>query len=138
MVRRSGCDGDVTYVPNEPTYRGWFDGVSNYRGTVEARGRDAVTIEVGVQGDSGYYKFGPAAVAVSPGTELSWEWTGRGGTHNVREHTDEFDSGDPVDDEGTSFEYTTDQPGTYRYLCDPHQSLGMRAAVFVALGDPGT
>lgn len=139
-----GCTGDdggddgATYVPNEPEYRKWFKGVSNYKGTVEARGQSEVTIDVGVQGNNGYYKFGPAAIAISPGTEVTWQWTGRGGTHNVHEIDDFFDSGELVDDKGHTYQYTFDQPGIFKYVCDPHRSLGMKGAVFVALGDPGS
>lgn len=65
-----GDDGTV-YVPTEPDYRGWFDGVSNYKGTVDARGQSEVTVDVGVTGGNGYYYFGPAAAAVSPGTTIT-------------------------------------------------------------------
>lgn len=138
-VGLAGClggDGDGTddpMVPAEPNYRGWFDGVSNYDGTVDARDQDAVTVDVGVQGNSGYYKFGPAAVAVAPGTPITWEWTGRGGTHNVVAEQGTFDSGELVDREGYTFEYTLDQPAIYKYVCEPHRSLGMKGAVFVTL-----
>lgn len=140
----AGCTGDgeddegVTYVPNEPSYGGWFDGVSNYKGTVEARGQSEVTVRVGVQGNSGYYKYGPAAVAVSPETSITWEWTGRGGTHNVRERTGAFDSCRLVNDEGHTYRHTLEDPGVYKYVCDPHVSMGMKGAVFVALGEQGT
>lgn len=135
----AGCSnpgGDppgTDYVPSEPDYKGWFDGVSNYKRTVDARGQEQFTVDVGVQGDSGYYKFGPAAVAVSPGTEVVWEWTGRGGTHNVVSRADVFDSGDLVDEEGYTFSYTFDTPGVFYYVCEPHVSLGMKGAVFVTL-----
>lgn len=92
-----------------------------------------MTVRVGVSGDMGYYKFGPAAVAVSPGTVVTWEWTGRGGEHDVAALEGSFDSGDPVRAAGTTFDRTFDAPAVYRYYCTPHRSLGMRGAVFVAL-----
>lgn len=128
-------DDDVTYVDVEPDYRGWFDGVSNYRGTADLRGRSAVTVDVGVQGVNGFYYFGPAAIAVSPGTTVTWRWTGKGGTHNVVAETGAFDSGGLVDTSGTTFSHTFDEPRVYRYYCEPHRSMGMRGAVFVALDD---
>lgn len=130
-----GDDGDPVYVPTEPDYRGWFDGVSTYKGTIDARGTAEVTIDVGVSGGNGYYYFGPAAVAVSPGTTVTWRWTGRGGTHNVVSESGVFDSGHLVDSEGVTFTYTFEQPRIYKYYCEPHKSLGMRGAVFVALDD---
>lgn len=133
-----GGDGDdgVTYVPNEPNYRGWFEGVSNYKGTVEARGQSTVTIDVGVQGNNGFYKYGPAAIAVSPGTEIVWEWTGKGGTHNVVAEGGSFDSGELINEAGHTFTHTLESPAVYRYVCEPHRSLGMKGAVFVALDQP--
>jgi halocyanin-like protein len=130
-------DGDDTYVPNEPNYQGWFENVSNYRGTVEARGQSDYEIRVGVQGANGYYYYGPAAVAVSPSTTVTWVWTGRGGTHNCVSTSGAFTSGRLVDEAGHTFTHTFDNPGIYRYYCSPHQSLGMKGAVFVALGQPG-
>lgn len=123
------------YVPTEPDYRGWFDGVSNYKGTVDARGQSAVTIDVGVSGAHGAYYYGPAAVAVSPGTTVTWRWTGKGGTHNVVADAGAFDSGPFVQQAGTTFSYTFEEPRIYKYYCEPHKSLGMRGAVFVALDD---
>lgn len=133
-----GSDGDdgATYVPTEPNYRDWFEGVSNYKGTVDARGQNGVTIDVGVQGNNGFYKFGPAAIAVSPGTEITWKWTGKGGTHNVVDEAGAFDSGALVREAGHTFEHTIETPAIYKYVCEPHRSLGMKGAVFVALGQP--
>ena len=124
---------EPTYLPTEPDYKGWFDDVSNYSRTVDARGQPSVTVRVGVQGDVGYYKFDPAAIAVSPGTTVTWRWTGRGGTHNVVSRTGVFDSGKLVDRSGHTFDYTFDQPGVYYYVCEPHALMGMKGAVFVAL-----
>ena len=139
----AGCQGeppddDDTYVPNEPNYQGWFENVSNYEGTVEARGQDEYRIEVGVKGSNGFYYFGPAAVAVSPDTTVTWEWTGRGGTHNVVSTSGAFTSGKLVDEEGHTYTNEFSNPGVYRYICNPHQSLGMKGIVFVALGQPGS
>lgn len=141
VVGLTGCTGEggdppgTNYVPKEPNYKGWFDGVSNYTGTVDARGSGEVAVEVGVQGSSGFYKFGPAAKAVSPGTTVTWEWTGKGGTHNVVSRNDLFDSGAHVDEKGHTFTHTFDAPGIFYYLCEPHVSLGMKGAIFTALDE---
>lgn len=134
----SGKDQDEgkQKVPNEPNYRGWFDGVSNYSGTIDLRGQEAVDVSVGAQGNNGYFAFGPAAVAVSPGTTVTWKWTGKGGAHDVVAEQGRFDSGDPIDSETKTFEHTFSDPAVYKYFCTPHRNLGMRGAVFVALGQP--
>ena len=136
----AGCQtdppaGDCPELAAEPNYRGFLDGVSNYDHTCDRRDRTAVTVDVGVQGDIGYFKFGPPAVAVSPGTEVTWEWTGRGGAHNVVAQQGAFDSGAHVDEEGHTFSVTFERPAVYTYVCEPHASQGMKGAVFVALGD---
>lgn len=128
-----GSTGDGMTLPVEPEYGSWFDGVGNYANTIDRRGTDATTVLVGVRANGGYLGFGPAAVAVDPGTTVTWDWTGRGGAHDVAAENGAFDSGPPVRAGDTTFEYRFDAPGVYRYVCTPHRGLGMRGAVFVAL-----
>lgn len=135
----AGCFSDSTdeeeppALDTESNYRGWFDGVSNYRETLDYRGENRVPVRVGVAGDVGYYKFGPPAIAVSPETTIVWEWTGRGGAHNVVAEEGAFDSGDAVDGDGRTFTQQLERPAIYKYRCEPHNGLGMRGAVFVAI-----
>lgn len=143
MATLAGCIGSAVdqgaaspQLPNEPNYKGYLDGTDNYDYTHDMRGREAVTIEVGAKGNMGDYGFGPAAVAVSPGTTVTWEWTGRGGAHNVVADEGTFNSGPPVAGEGTTFQYTFDKPGVYRYACEPHEAMGMKGAIFVTLDRP--
>ena len=126
-------DGQPPMLPTEPNYGGWLADVSTYDGTVDRRGESDVTVRVGTSGDLGFYKFDPTAVAVSPGTTVTWEWTGRGGAHDVVELNGVFDSGDPVTREGYTFEYTFEAPGVFKYYCTPHREMEMKGAVFVAL-----
>lgn len=67
---------------------------------------------------------------------MTWEWTGRGGTHDVVATQGTFGSGEPVSDAGTRFEYTFDRPGTYTYVCEPHEAMDMKGAILVGLGEP--
>ena len=32
---------------------------------------------------------------------------------------------------GTQFTHTFEEPGTYRYRCEPHETIGMRGAIIV-------
>lgn len=114
-------------------YDGWFEGTDNYDGTVDRRGQDAVTVTVGA-GSNGIL-FDPPAIAVDPGTTVTWEWTGEGGGHNVSEENGVFES-ETVSDAGHTFEHTfgEDTDGEiFRYVCTPHEALGMVGAV--AVGD---
>lgn len=124
---------DAPMLPTEPEYGAWFDGVSTYHGTVDYRGREAVEIGVGTPGDMGYFTFAPVAVAVSPGTTVTWRWTGKGGGHDVVADNGAFASGELVSRADHVFSYTFDAPGVYKYFCTPHRAMGMRGAVFVAL-----
>jgi len=65
-----------------PDYGSFLDDANGFDGSnvEDVRGEDSVTIEVGAGGG---YAFGPATVWVSPGTTITWEWTGEGGGHNV-------------------------------------------------------
>ncbi len=124
---------------SEPDYGGWFDGVSNYDGTVDETGQDTVEIAVGAQGNNGAFAFSPAAVRVSPGTEVVWTWTGEGGSHNVVSPSDgPLDSGELTSDEGTSYSHTFDSEGVYKYVCEPHEALGMKGAVVVGSAGGGS
>jgi halocyanin-like protein len=119
--------------PANPDYGGWFDDVSNYDGTtVDRTDADSVEISVGAQGNNGAFAFDPPAVRVTPGTEVTWTWTGEGGGHNVVSDGDgPLDSGDPVSEAGTTYSYTFEEMGVYKYVCVPHESLGMKGAVVV-------
>jgi halocyanin-like protein len=125
----SGGSGDFV----EPDYEGWFDGVGNYDGTVDMTGQEEVTVEVGVEGNSGPFGFGPAAVRVDPGTTVVWEWTGKGGQHNVVGETHDFES--PMQgSEGDTYALELDGEGVVKYACAPHRMAGMKGAVVV--GNP--
>lgn len=122
---------DVTAYPDPIDYGTWFDDVSNYQDTTwDYRGKERVTIDVGAPGSDGYYKFGPAAVAVSPGTVVVWKWTGMGGGHDVVASNGSFKSA-YLTGAGKTFSHTFDASGLYTYYCSPHKSMGMKGAVYV-------
>ncbi|WP_236035496.1 halocyanin domain-containing protein [Haloarcula rubra] len=122
-----------------PDYGGWFDGVGNFDGTVDETGQDTVEITVGAEGNGGAFAFDPAAVRVSPGTEVVWTWTGEGGGHNVVSDGDgPLDSGGLVSEAGTTYSYTFDSEGVYKYVCEPHAGLGMKGAVVVGSASGGS
>jgi halocyanin-like protein len=117
-------------------YDGWLDDVSNYDGTHDYRGQDEVTVAVGA-GDTGLL-FAPAAILIDPGTTVVWEWTGRGGAHNVVANDETFDSGETVNEEGYTFEYTFEDASegdVFNYLCVPHEAVGMKGSVAIGSVD---
>jgi hypothetical protein len=73
---------------------------------------------------------------------VTFEWTGEGGGHNVvgdsGPASDSLNSGDPVSEGGTTYEFTFENGGITNYYCDPHLSLGMKGAVAVGGDVPTT
>ena len=128
--------GAVGPAAAQSTFDGWFDGVDNYDGVVDRTGQDEVTVEVGVDNGGQPYGFGPAAVRVDPGATVVWEWTGKGSSHNVVAEDGSFES-DLSAEEGYTFSHTFESEGTFKYVCTPHQSLGMKGAVVVGSGGGG-
>jgi halocyanin-like protein len=108
----------------------WLSDVDSYDGVVDETGSGSVTVQVGAEGNGGNFAFAPTAVRVSTGTTVTWEWTGQGAQHNVAAEGGSFES-DMSAEEGFTFEHTFSESGTYRYVCTPHRSLGMKGAVVV-------
>lgn len=124
----AGCvGGDDDRDSEADTYGDWFANVENFDGTDDWTNQDAILIAVGAAGG---LAFDPPAVRIEPGTTIIWEWTGRGGSHNVVEENGVFES-KTYQESGKRFEYTFQEPGVYRYLCTPHQATGMKGAVQV-------
>jgi len=111
-------------------YDGWLEDVDNYEGTVDYRGQDEVTVAVGAGNG---LLFSPPAILVDAGTTVVWEWTGEGGQHNVVDNGERFAS-ELVEEGGHTFEQAFEEEGTVvQYLCQPHESVGMKGVV--AVGD---
>ena len=115
----------------------WPSGVTsgNLGSYQDARGEDAVTVSVGA-GEGGL-AFDPTQLWVDPGTTITFEWTGNGGAHNVQTVDGggpaSLDSGNPVGDEGTTYEYevTEEDAGITHYHCVPHTAVGMHGGLAV-------
>jgi plastocyanin len=67
------------------------------------------------------FNFSPSELHVTAGTTVRWRNTGDF-PHTVTADNAEFDSGNM--ENGDSFEFTFDQPGTYAYFCAYHGSAG--------------
>lgn len=111
----------------------WLSDTGNYDGVVDRMGKDSVAVKVGAQGNSGANAFAPAAIEVSPGTTVTWDWVN--GYHNVVATDGQFDSGEP--EQNATFEHTFDTVGTVYYYCEPHRSMGMKGAIIVSESDSG-
>ncbi len=123
----SGESGDSG---SSASFDGWLDSADNFDGVVDETGSSDVTVEVGTEANGGYYGFGPAAVKVSAGTTVTWEWTGEGASHNVVAEDGSFES-ELVGEEGHTFTHTFEETGTTKYACTPHKAMGMKGVVVV-------
>lgn len=136
MVGAAAAAGAPTATAQSdgPDYGGWFDNVDNFDGTVDYTGQSEVIVTVGASGNGGYYAFAPPAIRVDPGTTVTWEWTGEGGSHNVVDNDGAYES-ELVGDSGHTFSHTFEEgdssPRISKYYCGPHQALGMKGAVVV-------
>ena len=78
--------------------------------------------------------FSPQTLQVQVGDTVRWVWTG--GSHtttsvNVPVGASTWNS--PLNSTVTTFDYVVDFPGTYNYVCVPHQSMGMTGTIEVLL-----
>jgi plastocyanin len=91
---------------------------------------DSTTKRVSVKDDL----FSPSTIRIKPRTKVTWTVKGVDG------HTVTFRSvpagvghikGTGVMDEGEHYSHTFRKRGTYRYVCRPHESSGMKGKVVV-------
>jgi len=115
---------------NMELVEGYLEDTDNYDSVEDQTGSDQVTVLVGAEGNGGNFAFEPPAISVDSGTEVVWEWTGEGGTHNVVHEDGEFQS-ELKEEEGATFSYTLEEARAFLYFCEPHRSVGMKGAVIV-------
>ena len=76
--------------------------------------------------------FKPKTINVEPGTTVRWVNHGKE-PHTVTSRDGHFDSG-PLSPGGT-FSVMFLRPGTYHYVCKPHEKMGMVGTVVVGAAD---
>lgn len=108
----------------------WMADVGNFDGVMDLTGQASVSVQVGAKGNGGNLAFAPPAIAVVTGTTVTWEWLGKGGSHNVVATDGAFES-DLTATQGYTFDHTFDTKDTYKYYCQPHKPLGMKGIVIV-------
>ena len=102
-------------------------------GTTTTGPDGAQVVEVGPNNN---YKFAPGTddpLKISPGTTVRFVW--KSTNHNVHV-TDQPDGAnwqghDAIEGSGFEFESEFETPGTYEYVCEPHESLGMVGTIVV-------
>ena len=97
----------------------------------------AATVTVRVGGDAPV--FSPSTITIQPGDTVNWVWFSVGINHSVVSGVGGnpdglFDSG--IHKDPFTFSFTFPTPGTFRYYCGPHLSMGMVGTVTVAEATP--
>ncbi|WP_435146876.1 halocyanin domain-containing protein [Halobaculum sp. P14] len=115
-----------------PSVDDWVVDASNFDGTVvDETGFDAATIRVGAPGNGGRFAFAPPVLKVSTGTTVRWRWTEPAAPHSVQFPEHDVGTDAVFTEPGVHLSHTFHEPGTYRYACGPHRSLGMKGALIV-------
>jgi halocyanin-like protein len=117
----------------EPAFGPYLDDANAYDTTEDLRDQDEVTVEVGA-GDG--FAFDPPAIWISPGTTVTWVWSGEG-NHNAvpNEGPAGFEHEEIIGEEGYTYtyEFTEEDAGITTYKCTPHEGQGMKGGI--AVGD---
>jgi halocyanin-like protein len=127
--------GDGSTTPEQPGMQTQIDNhlsdTSNYDTVQDYTGQGSVEVINGdVEGTEQPFAFGPAAIQVDSGAEVTWTWSGGTGHSVTHTNGSMFDSGVQTGD-GTTFSQTFDEEGLYLYHCIPHRSLGQKGAIVV-------
>ena len=81
--------------------------------------------------DSTNFRFTPASVTISEGETVRFLWNGELLPHNAVETNGLFDSGEPSRNVDYSFIFEVGTNGTYEYVCEPHEDMGMVGTIVV-------
>ena len=81
--------------------------------------------------DSTNLRFSPDSITLREGDTVRFFWSGELLAHNAVEENGLFDSGDTSRNVDYSYTFNVGENGTYQYVCEPHESLGMVGTIVV-------
>lgn len=103
-------------------------------GTIESAQNDDVVITV----DSTNLQFSPSEVTITEGQSVRFFWSGELLEHNAVSTEGIFDSGSPSRNVDFRFVFDYGTNGTYDFVCEPHELVGMIGTITVEPGEgPG-
>lgn len=116
-----------------PEVDDWLSGYDEYSGRLsDETGRGSISVDVGARSPNGTnHSFDPVAILVDRGAKVVWEWSGRGGSHDVTWKDKTFAASDNVRDASYTYSVTFDEPGIYLYYCRGDRPYNGRGAVVV-------
>ena len=81
--------------------------------------------------DSTNLRFSPSDVTIKEGEAVRFLWNGELLPHNAVESEGAFDSGEPSRNVDYTFTFEIGMNGTYEYVCEPHEDMGMVGTIVV-------
>tara|TARA_B110000116_G_scaffold247364_1_gene239690 strand:- start:1188 stop:1700 length:513 start_codon:yes stop_codon:yes gene_type:complete len=81
--------------------------------------------------DSTNFRFTPSEVTIEEGQSVRFFWSDEILAHNAVEENGFFDSGNPETSIDFTFEFPIGSNGTYAYICEPHEQMGMEGTIVV-------
>lgn len=81
--------------------------------------------------DSTNLRFSPSTVTISEGDTVRFFWSGQALPHNAVESSELFDSGEPNRAVDYSFTFEGGLNGSFEYVCEPHEAVGMVGTIIV-------
>ena len=99
--------------------------------SVSSVSSEVTSSDVIVTVDSTSLRFSPSEVTVQEGQTVRFVWSGQALAHNAVADDGLFDSGDPSRDVDYLVVFEVGTAGTYRFVCEPHESVGMVGKVIV-------
>ncbi len=103
-------------------------------GTIESAQNDDVVITV----DRTNLQFSPSEVTITEGQAVRFFWSGELLEHNAVSTDGIFDSGSPSRNVDFRFVFDYGTNGTYDFVCEPHELVGMIGTITVEPGEgPG-
>ena len=76
-------------------------------------------------------RFSPDTIIIQEGDTVRFLWENQLLPHNAVERNGVFDSGDPERNVDYTYTFNATENGTYEYVCEPHEDLGMIGTIIV-------
>lgn len=76
-------------------------------------------------------RFTPDTITLKEGDSVHFFWSDELLAHNAVEENGLFDSGDTSRNVDYTYTFKIGENGTYQYVCEPHESLGMVGTIIV-------
>ena len=99
------------------------------RGASHLNESEGETYTVTVDGTN--LRFSPDEVTLMEGDTIQFFWENQLLPHNAVERGGLFDSGDAARNVNYTYTFNVGENGTYEYVCEPHESVGMIGTIVV-------